>query len=101
VLFAAAEGARRAPVEKLGADFVPLYTTRLVRPDEPPEGDLVLLASGSAARSFAALGVDVPVISIGPQTTEVAESLGLRVVAEAKTHDLDGLVAAVGSLASS
>jgi uroporphyrinogen III methyltransferase/synthase len=101
VLFAAAEGARRAPVEKLGADFVPLYTTRLVRPDEPPDGDLVLLASGSAARSFAALGVDVPVISIGPQTTEVAESLGLRVVAEAKTHDLDGLVAAVGSLASS
>ena len=36
----------------------------------------------------------------GPQTTRVAESLGLRVVAEAETHDLDGLVAAVGSLAS-
>ena len=100
VLFAAAEGARRTPVDELGADFVPLYTTRLVRPDEPPDGDLVLLASGSAARSLAALGVDVPVVSIGPQTTEVAESLGLRVVAEAKTHDLDGLVAAVGSLAS-
>jgi uroporphyrinogen-III synthase len=100
VLFAAAEGSRRGPVDELGADFVPLYTTRLVRPGDPPEGDLVLLASGSAAKSFAALGVDLPVVSIGPQTSEVAESLGLRVVAEAETHDLDGLVAAVGSLAS-
>jgi uroporphyrinogen-III synthase len=100
VLFAAAEGARRRPIEVLGADFVPLYTTRLVRPDEPPEGDLVVLASGSAAKSFAALGVDIPVVSIGPQTTRQAEAAGLRVVAEARTHDVDGLVAAVGSLAS-
>jgi uroporphyrinogen-III synthase len=100
VLFAAADGSRQGPVEELGADFVPLYTTRLVRPDLPPEGDLVVLASGSAARSFAALGVDIPAVSIGPQTTQVAHSLGLRVVAEAQTHDLDGLVAAVGSLAS-
>jgi uroporphyrinogen-III synthase len=100
VLFAAAEGSRRGPIDELGADFLPLYTTRLVRPDELPEGDLVVLASGSAAKSFAALGADIPVVSIGPQTTRVAESLGLRVVAEADTHDLDGLVAAVGSLAS-
>jgi uroporphyrinogen III methyltransferase/synthase len=100
VLFAAAEGSRRRPIDELGADFVPLYTTRLVRPDEPPEGDLVVVASGSAARSFAALGVDIPVVSIGPQTTRVAESVGLRVVAEAETHDLEGLAAAVGSLAS-
>jgi uroporphyrinogen-III synthase len=100
LLFAAAEGSRRGPIEELGADFVPLYTTRLLRPDEPLDGDLVVLASGSAARSFAALGVEIPVVSIGPQTTRVAESVGLRVVAEAETHDLDGLVAAVGSLAS-
>ena len=100
VLFAAAEGSRRGPVEELGADFVPLYTTRLVRPVAAPEGDLVVLASGSAAKSFAALGVEIPVVSIGPQTTAVAESLGLNVVAEAETHDLDGLVAAVSSLAS-
>jgi uroporphyrinogen III methyltransferase / synthase len=100
VLFAAAEGSRRRPIEELDADFVPLYTTRLLRPDEPPEGELVVLASGSAAKSFAALGVEIPVVSIGPQTTRVAESVGLRVVAEAETHDLDGLVAAVGSLAS-
>jgi uroporphyrinogen-III synthase len=100
VLFAAAEGARRGPIEELGAAFVPLYTTRLVRPAKLPEGDLVVLASGSAAKSFAALGVDIPVVSIGPQTTRQAEEAGLRVVAEARTHDLDGLVAAVGSLAS-
>jgi uroporphyrinogen-III synthase len=100
VLFAAAEGARRRPIEELGADFVPLYTTRLVRPAELPEGDLVVLASGSAAKAFAALGVEIPVVSIGPQTTRQAEAAGLRVVAEARTHDLDGLVAAVGSLAS-
>jgi uroporphyrinogen-III synthase len=100
VLFAAAEGARRRPIEALGADFVPLYTTRLVRPEKPPEGDLVVLASGSAATSFAALGADLPVVSIGPQTTRVAEAAGLRVTAEAETHDLEGLVAAVRSLAS-
>jgi uroporphyrinogen-III synthase len=100
VLFAAADGSRRGPVNELGADFVPLYATRLIRPNEPPAGDVIVLASGSAAISFAALRVDIPVVSIGPQTTQVAESAGLRVVAEADTHDLDGLVAAVGSLAS-
>jgi uroporphyrinogen-III synthase len=99
VLFAAAEGARRGPIDHLGADFFPLYRTRLVRPEQPPAGDLVVLASGSAARSFAALGVDVPAVSIGPQTTRAAESAGLRVVAEAGTHDLEGLVEAVLSAA--
>jgi uroporphyrinogen III methyltransferase/synthase len=100
VLFAAAEGARRRPIEELGADFVALYTTRLVRPRELPDGDLVVLASGSAARSFAELGVDIPAVTIGPQTTEAARAAGLRVLAEAETHDLDGLVAAVDRLAS-
>lgn len=98
VLFAAAENARRRPIEALGADYVPLYRTRLVRPEAPPDGDVVVLASGSAARAFSWLGLDVPAVSIGPQTTRVAESVGLRVVAEAATHDLDGLVAAVASL---
>jgi uroporphyrinogen-III synthase len=100
VLFAAAEGARRGPVEELGADFVALYRTHLLRPAAPPEGDVVVLASGSAARSFAELGADIPVVSIGPQTTRAAEAAGLRVVAEAASHDLDGLVAAVGGLPS-
>jgi uroporphyrinogen-III synthase len=95
VLFAAAEGARRGPIDELGADFVALYRTRVLQPDACPEGDLVVLASGSAARAFAALGADVPAVSIGPQTTRVAERAGLRVVGEAPTHDLDGLVEAV------
>jgi uroporphyrinogen-III synthase len=100
VLFAAAEGARRRPVEELGADFVALYRTHLVRPAALPEGDVVVLASGSAARAFAELGTDIPAVSIGPQTTQVAEAAGLRVLAEATSHDLDGLVAAVGGLPS-
>jgi uroporphyrinogen-III synthase len=100
ILFAAAEGARRGPVEQFGADFVALYRTHLVRPATPPEGDVVVLASSSAARSFAELGTDIPAVSIGPQTTRIAEAAGLRVVAEAASHDLDGLVAAVGGLPS-
>jgi uroporphyrinogen-III synthase len=100
VLFVAAEGARRRPIDELGADFVPLYRTRLLSP-EPPEGDVVVLASGSAARAYAGVGGDAPAVSIGPQTSRVARSVGLRVVREAATHDLDGLVAAVRDLISS
>jgi len=99
VLFAAAENSRRGPIEELGADFVPLYLTRLLAPD-PPDGDVVVLASGSAARAYAAVGGRAPVVSIGPQTSRVAESVGLTVAVEAASHDLDGLVAAVDALAS-
>jgi uroporphyrinogen-III synthase len=94
VLFAAAEGARRRPIEELGADFVPLYRTRLLHP-EPPAGDVVVLASGSAARAYAGIGGHAPAVTIGPETTRVARSVGLAIAAEAATHDLDGLVAAV------
>jgi uroporphyrinogen-III synthase len=100
VLFAAAENARRRPIEALGADYLALYRTRLVRPERAPDGDVVVLASGSAARAFAALGADVPAVSIGPQTTAAARAVGLSVVAEAETHDLDGLVDAVARVAS-
>ena len=97
VLFAGAEGARRTPIEALGADFVPLYRTRLLQP-EAPEGDVVVLASGSAARAYAAVGGGVPAVAIGPETAHVARSVGLEVVREAATHDLAGLVAAVHDL---
>jgi uroporphyrinogen III methyltransferase/synthase len=100
ILFAAAEHSRRRPIDELGADFVALYRTRLVRPEVPPDADLVVLASGSAARSFAALEQPMPAVSIGPETTKVARSLGIDVVAEADTHDLDGLVGAVERVAS-
>ena len=99
VLFAGAEGARRHLVEALGAEFVPLYRTRALHPDPPPTGDLVVLASASAAAAFGALGVDLPAVSIGPETTRAAEAAGIRVVAEAETQDLDGLVAAVSRAA--
>jgi uroporphyrinogen III methyltransferase / synthase len=100
VLFAAAEGARRRPIDALGADFVPLYRTRLLAPD-PPDGDAVVLASGSAARAYAAIGGRAPAVSIGPQTSRIARSVGLEVAVEAATHDLDGLVAAVRDLMKS
>jgi uroporphyrinogen-III synthase len=99
VLFAGAERARSLLVDELGADVVPLYRTRELRPDPPPEGDLVVLASASAAHAFATLGLDLPAVSIGPETTRAAETAGVQVVAEADPHDLDGLVAAVARAA--
>src|SRR5579862_5950492 len=68
VIFLAAENSRRAPIDALGADFVPLYGAVLLQPD-PPEGDAVVLASGSAARAYAAIGGGSPAVSIGPETT--------------------------------
>jgi uroporphyrinogen-III synthase len=100
VLFAAAEGARRGPIDELQADFVPLYRTRLLTP-EPPEGDVVVLASGSAARAYAGIGGSAPVVSIGAETSRIARSVGLEVAAEAETHDLAGLVAVVRDLMKS
>jgi len=100
VLVAAAESARRLLVDELSADFVPLYRTVELRPAEPPQGDLAVLASGSAARAFAALELAVPAVSIGPQTTEAAEAAGVHVVAEAETHDVEGILTAVARLAS-
>jgi uroporphyrinogen-III synthase len=95
VLFAGSEGARRLLVDELSADFVAVYRTEELRPDGFPDGDLVVLASASAARAYAALGHAVPIVSIGPETTAEAERAGLNVAAEARTHDLDGLVDAV------
>jgi uroporphyrinogen-III synthase len=94
VLFAGAEAARRLLVEELDADFVPLYRTRELAP-ELPDADLMVLASPSAARAYAALGGRVPAVSIGPETTSAARSLELEVAAEAATPDARGLLAAV------
>jgi uroporphyrinogen-III synthase len=96
VLFAGAEAARRLLVDELGAEFVPLYRTRSLRPDLPTDVQLTVVASPSAARSLAALGLTGPVVSIGPETTAAARDRGIEVVEEASPHDLDGLVAAVG-----
>jgi uroporphyrinogen-III synthase len=95
VLFPGAEQARQLLAEELNADVVPLYRTATLRPDPPPEGDLVVLASASAAEAFAALALELPAVSIGPETTRAAEAAGVDVFAEAEPHDLDGLVEAV------
>ena len=100
VLFAGAEGARETLAIGLGADVVTLYRSVELRPASFPDGDLVVLASASAARAFAALRVDRPCVSIGPITTEAARRLGLAVVEEATTHDLEGLARAVTLAAS-
>ena len=101
VLFAGAEGARPLLADELGADVAVLYRTRELRPAEPPTGDLVVLASASAARAFVRLETDIPAVSIGPVTTAAARELGVEVVREAPTHDLAGLLAAIGSAACS
>jgi uroporphyrinogen-III synthase len=95
VLFAGAERARPLLADELGADVISLYRTIVLRPDPPPDGDLVVLASASAAEAFAALGLTLPAVSIGPETTSAAEAAGVHVVAEARSHDLDGLLEAV------
>ena len=99
VLFAGAEGARRLLADELAADVVPLYRTVELEPEEPPTGDLVVLASASAARAYGRTGATVPAVSIGPETTAAARTAGVEVLAEAETHDLDGLVAAVAAIA--
>ena len=92
VLLVAAEGARRLLVEERNADFAAVYRTVELRPDTPPDGDLALLASASAARAFAATGARIPVIAIGPQTAAAARELGLEVAAVAESHDVEGLL---------
>ncbi len=99
VLFAGAEGARPLLADELGADVVSLYRTIELEPEEPPAGDLVVLASASAARAYGRSGATVPAVSIGPETTAAARAAGVEVLAEADTHDIDGLVAAVAAVA--
>jgi uroporphyrinogen III methyltransferase/synthase len=95
VLFVGAEEARGVIVAELDADFRAVYRTRRLEPDPPPEGDLAVLASPSAADALAALRLELPVVTIGPQTTAAARRHGAHVVAQARTQDVAGLVAAV------
>ena len=98
VLFAGADGARSYLPDALGADSISLYRTIPLAP-QLPEADLVVLASASAARALAALETRVPAVSIGPETTRAAAAAGVRVLAEAERHDVDGLVSAVDEAA--
>ena len=90
LLLAAAEGARQDVID---ADFLPLYRTLELPQDA--EADIALLMSGSAAR---ALRTPMKVVAIGPQTADEARAAGHDVVAQAESHDLDGLLDALASL---
>lgn len=86
-------------------DVLPLYETVV----ETPEPDAVEAATGADFITFTsastvknligALGERMPrgarVITIGPITSEAAREAGLEVHAEAKRHDIDGLVEAL------
>jgi uroporphyrinogen III methyltransferase/synthase len=100
VLFAGAEDARGLLVRELDADFVPLYRTVALNPDAFPDGDLVVIASASAAKALAETGARSSCVSIGPVTSAEAELWGLEIAEEAKTHDMEGLVRAVKLAAS-
>jgi len=91
-------------------DDVTVYETRpaadaaaLAAPLLDDRVDVVLLTSGSMARALSsALGAQglgalarVTVASIGPQTTEVARELGVRVDVQAEEHSLEGLLDAL------
>jgi uroporphyrinogen-III synthase len=92
ILFVGAEGTGELLRSELEADARYVYRTHEVEPESPPVGDLVLLASGSAARAWAKLGVDIPAVSIGRRTTEAALEAGIDVVGEAQTPDVQALV---------
>jgi uroporphyrinogen-III synthase len=92
ILFVGAEAARTHLVEELGADFLAAYRTVELPVHELPAADLALLMSPSAARAYARAGGRGPAISLGPQTTAAARAAGVHVVAEAESHDMQGLV---------
>lgn len=108
VLVARAEEARDTLPEGLrdaGAatvDVIPLYRTVADVPDgdDALTADLVTFTSSSTVRFFTVAfgGHDlgsVRGVSIGPITSATMRELGIPIVAEASSHDLDGLVAAV------
>lgn len=61
---------------------------------------MVTFTSSSTVENFLALGLPWPkgmqVASIGPITSQTARDKGLNVDVEAKRHDIDGFVEAIG-----
>ncbi len=110
VLIARAEEARDVLPEALrerGAevDVLPVYRTVRASPKQRDlaaamEADWFTFTSASTVRNLAeALPDGLPdgarVISIGPVTSEAAREAGFEIAAEAKRHDLDGLLEAL------
>ena len=63
--------------------------------------DLITFTSSSTVENFLALGLPWPkgmqVASIGPITSQTARENNLNVDVEAKRHDTEGLVEAIGN----
>ena len=100
VLFLGAEQAGELLREKLDALHVAVYRTVELRPTSVPDAEIAVLASGSAASALAQRRTDIPVVTIGPTTSREARRLGLHVLAEATSSDLEGLLEAVTVQAS-
>lgn len=95
VLFAAAEAARTLLPDTLAADVIVVYRTVELAPEMPLEAELAVVTSPSTARALARVTRAIPVVSIGPETSRAARVAGLDVVAEAATHDVEGILEAV------
>jgi uroporphyrinogen III methyltransferase/synthase len=110
VLVARAADARDVIPEHLSGrgaevDVIALYETVREEPgaeqiEAAQTADYVTFTSSSTVRNLTdTLGDRFPenarIVSIGPVTTGAAENAGLKVDAEAKRHDIDGLVAAL------
>ncbi|MCB9745230.1 MAG: uroporphyrinogen-III synthase [Alphaproteobacteria bacterium] len=97
-----------ARLRQAGAELIPIPLYETVCPEGSREAmisarpfSVITLASGSAARHLAALGLDlegVHLVAIGPSTAGVAERAGLEVRVIARPHTAEGLVAATLSL---
>ena len=65
--------------------------------------DIITFTSGSCVENFFDAGLEIPdgtmIATIGPITTAALEENGYTVDAEAETHDIPGLIAAVENLA--
>ncbi len=79
---------------------IPMFTSADLGDLVEASPDLVTFTSGSTARNFCkmeaqhALG-NTDYASIGPFTTEVAESCGLEIAVEPEQHDIPGLIRSI------
>ncbi len=111
VVFAAADNARSDLEDSLSSagwqvDRVETYRTGLRQPPQTIAAaasrcDVAIFTSGSTVRGWVEAGLGRTLaVSIGPSTSQVAAQLGVVIGAEATTHDLDGVCAAVVTLLS-
>jgi len=117
MLWVRPESARRVLAERLGAAGVILdeaVAYRTVPATDEISGalerfhqegaDIATFTSSSSVEGFLRLGLELPkrlkTASIGPATSQTLRDAGLKADIEATEHTIDGLVAAVGKLAS-